>query len=120
MAQYDLKISDEIKNKILGEAYTIGGGNTNLYFTLNHDTGQNRLGKFNFSGGVATLNASIHFDVIVNNDPIVINKIYLGKSANNYDNVATINLVGDEIKTFNESGALSIMTLTIELKEVNS
>lgn len=122
MAQGDLKIVNSVKNEILKKAYSITGASNNgkIYFTLNHDTTQNRLGEFNFNDGIATLNASVNFDVIVTNDPIVINKIYLGKTTGGYDDVATINLVGDEIKTFDESGALSIMTLTIELREVNS
>ena len=122
MAQGDLKIANRIKNEILKSAYAIdsGANKGKIYFTLNHDATQNRLGEFNFADGVATLTASVNFDVIVTNDPITINKIYLGKSTSGYDDVATINLVGDEIKTFDESGALSIMTLTIELREVNS
>lgn len=123
MAQGDLKIANSVKNEILKHTYSVSGGinNEKIYFTLNHDTTQNRLGRFIFENGIATLQSSVNFDVIVTNDPIVINKIYLGYTPDiDFAGVATINLVGDEIKTFNESGALSIMTLTIELREVNS
>lgn len=123
MAVGDFRISNEIKNAILESAYTIGsGGNANkIYLTLNHNTSNNELAQFSFADGIATLNGSVAFDVIVSGSPITINKIYIGSGTGaSYNNRAEITLQGDEIKTFNESGMFAIMSLSIQLNEVNA
>lgn len=125
MAVGDFRISNEIKNAILKSVYTLGaaaGANSGkIFLTLNHNTSNNQLAQFSFVDGVATLNGSVAFDVIVDGSPITINKIFIGTGSGSgvYNSRAEITLQGDEIKTFNESGMFAIMSLSIQLNEVN-